>query len=780
MTLDISFGAGRNETKWRNEYVEWPDFVDMLREVRRTKETIAEYDRMDTFAKGKVKNGPAFVGGLVKQGRRKKENVDTRSMLTLDADFANDDFMLDVGMTIGGMAYAVYSTHSHRPEKQKYRLIVPLSREVSTDEHSAIARKVAANIGLEYFDSSTFQPHRLMYLPSCSADAEPVLEIGDGEFLDADAVLAEYKNWKDASQWPRHKNDKVVENALKKAQDPHEKRGIIGLFCRAFGIETAIDAFLSDKYTKGSSATRYTYVGGTSADGLEIYPEQDLAFSHQDSDPISDGRTYNAFDIVRVHKFGHLDIDWAEGTKAPPPSVVAMETWAAKLPEIKKLLADERKAEFEEFQSEIDSDDMDEDWADKLELHHKTGEVLPTAKNVELILSCGDMHKIIAYDAFANVEVIRGDLPWRKREKIRQEYESWVGSDDARLRHWLGVKYGIRGQGLILDAFKEVANKNKFHPIKEFIESVEWDGVPRIDRLFVQYLGAEDTHYVRQVTRKMLLAAITRLYDPGAKFDEMLVLIGSQGAHKSSLIAKLGGRWFSDSLRNFDNKEAGEHLQNGWIFELSELSAMKKSELEEVKAFLSKTEDRYRVAYERTVSDFPRKCVFFGTTNTREFLKDKTGNRRFWPVQVDREKAELNHWEHLTEGGVKQIWAEALHYYKQGEGLRLDKEAADEAIRQQELHVEADTGLSGIIEEWLEEEDEFDGKKDKVCAVQIWVECLNGDRSRMTRRDSLDIMEAMRNLTGWAEKETKIRLPGYGPQKIFERKSSKNSGVPEE
>lgn len=764
MILDISFGKSRSDKNWKAEYLEWEELVERLREVRRTKETMAEYAKMDNFAKGKIKDGPGFVGGLVKTGRRKKENIDSRSLITLDADFADDDFLFDADFALDGTSYFIYSTHSHREGRQKYRLIIPLERSVDVDEYAAISRKVADTIGLKYFDKTTFQPHRLMYLPSCSADAEPVGIEGRGDALDPDAWLAKYQDWTDIAQWPRHDSADKVKTAIEKAEDPRSKRGVIGLFCRTFSIEEAIETFLSDVYGRGTMPNRYNYLGGHSANGLEIYLDQELAYSHQDSDPISDGRTYNAFDIVRVHKFGHLDADWVEGTKTPPPSVSAMETWASRLPEIKQQAVAEREADFAEMGDIAE----DENWKERLELHHKTGEVLPTAKNVELILSCGEMSRTIAFDAFANVEVIRKDLPWRMREKLRQNYEAWVGSDDARLRHWLAVIYGIKGQGLILDAFKEVANKNKFHPIKEYIESVEWDGVPRAERLFVRYLGAEDTHYVRQVTRKMLLAAITRLYEPGAKFDEMLVLIGAQGAHKSSLLARLGGRWFSDSLRNFDNKEAGEHLQNGWIFELSELSAMKKSELEEVKAFLSKTEDRYRVAYERTVSDFPRKCVFFGTTNTREFLKDRTGNRRFWPVQVDREKAELSHWEHLTEGGIKQIWAEVLHYFRQGEILQLDREAAEEAIRQQREHVDVNSELEGLIGEWLEE-DEFDGKKDRVCAIQIWVECLGGDRSRATRREILDIVEAMRNIPGWVEVEKKKKVTGYGVQRVFER-----------
>lgn len=775
--LDISFGKHRADTNWKPEYLTWDEFVDRLRKIRRTKETMAQYDKMSTPAKGKVKDGPAFVGGFIRGGRRKKENIETRSLITLDADYADDDFMFTCELVLGGNAYVIYSTHSHRPHKPKYRLIIPASRNMSPDEYAAVSRKVADMIGITYFDKTTFDVHRLMYLPSCSKDADPVFEVYEGDPLDVDAVLAEYEDWTDVMSWPRHPEEtKAIKTATNKAQDPREKIGTIGLFCRAFTISEGIERFLSDVYEPGTLPNRYTYKFGTSANGLEVYPDQELAYSYQDSDPIADGRTYNLFDLVRVHKFGHLDENVKTFTPdIKKPSHLAMERWAIQLPEVKRLAGAEKLEDIESEFSDIDfdGDEEDENWTEKLELHHKTGEVLPTAGNVELILSNGPWRGVLAYDAFGNTEVIRKPLPWRDRERPNRQYEPWLAADDKRLQHWIAKVYGIQSARLIQNAFTEVVHRNTFHPIKTFVESVPWDGIERAERVFITYLGAEDTHYVRQVTRKMLLAAITRLYQPGCKFDQMLVLVGPQGAGKSSLLAKLGREWFSDSLRTFENKEAGEHLQNGWIFEIGELSAMKKSEVEEVKAFLSKTEDRYRVAYDRQVSEFPRKCVFFGTTNSREFLRDTTGNRRFWPVEVDPKRAELSHWDHLDDEGVQQIWAEVLKWYRAGESLQLDEEARMEAERQQAAHMESDP-REGLIMEWLEQEetDEMDrpvGPRQRVCAAQIWVECLGKRRGDMKPWDAKEICEIMRRMPGWVERKGRVRLPGYGLQTVFER-----------
>ncbi|MFB5192776.1 virulence-associated E family protein [Alicyclobacillus fastidiosus] len=781
MELDISFGKHRADTSWKPEYLTWDEFVDKLRKVRRTSETVAQYDKMSNIARGKVKDGPAFVGGLVRGGRRKKENIDTRSLITLDVDHADEDFLFAVELVLGGKAYVIYSTHSHRPEKPKYRLIVLPDRAMSPDEYAAVSRKLAEQIGMAYFDKTTFDVHRLMYLPSCSKDAEPILEVLEGEALAVDSLLEEYGDWRDPLQWPRHADDKALRQTAKRMEDPRAKQGVVGAFCRCYTISEAIAEFLPDVYEAvDDSLTRYTYVGSTGHGGLVVYDEDTFAYSHHENDPVS-GREVNVFDLVRLHKFGKLDDRASEKTNITKlPSYTAMLAFAANDGRVKR----ERLAELsQDFAAEVaatseadDDDSEDDSWVEQLETNQKTGLPLPTAANIELILTHGVWDGVLAYDAFGNTEVIRKPLPWRERDRQHRSYEPWLGADDKRLLHWFAKRYKITsGKSIIQNAFAEVVHQNSFHPLKAYLESATWDGVPRADRIFSIYLGAPDTHYTRQVTRKMLLAAVSRVYRPGCKFDQILVLIGQQGAGKSSLLAKLGRDWFSDSLKTFENKEAGEHLQNGWIFEIAELSVMKKAAIEEVKAFLSKTEDRYRVAYDRQVSEFPRKCVFFGTSNTREFLHDPSGNRRFWPVETDQAKAEKNIWTDLTDEEVSQIWAEVLTWFKAGESLELDSEAKDEAMRQQEGHMEVDP-REGIIQEWLETpiEDEWDDVpsgqlRNRVCAAQIWVECLHNKKGAMRPWEAKEICDIMRRLPGWRERPARAKFPGYGLQTVFER-----------
>ena len=778
MELDISFGKHRADTNWKPEYLTWEEFVNKLRKVRRTSETMAQYDKMDNIRRGKAKDGVAFVGGLVRGGRRKKENVDTRSLITLDADHITDDgFLFACELVLGGAAYAVYSTHSHRPGKQKYRLIAPVDRVMSPDEYAAVSRKIAEQIGMEYFDKTTFEVHRLMYLPSCSKDAEPLLEVYEGEPLSVDGILAEYNDWRDPLQWPRHADDKAQRQTSKRMEDPKAKLGVVGAFCRCYSISEAIDAFLPDAYEAvDDSLTRYTHIGSSSFGGLVVYDEDMFAYSHHESDPCS-GREVNAFDMVRLHKFGKLDDRTSERTNIDKlPSHTAMIAFATQDGKVKRERLSELSEDFAGTEAEKEDKEESGDWIDQLKMSHKTGFPLSTAKNAEIILSNGPFDGVLAYDAFGNTEVIRKALPWRDRERIYEDYEPWLGADDRRLEHWFGKTYEIKSGTTIKNAFTEVAHMNKFHPIIEYLEAREWDGIPRIDRLFIDYLGAKDSDYVKEVTRKMFIAAVKRLYEPGCKFDYMLVLVGPQGAGKSTIIQMMARRWFSDSLKTFDTKDAGEHLQSAWIFEFGELAGMTKTEVDEIKQFITKRGDKYRVAYDRVITDFPRKCVFFGTTNNWNFLKDPTGNRRFWPVVVEPDKRIKSVFTDLSEYEIGQVWAEVLKAFRSGEPLTLSPNIDREASHIQGLHMEDDPRV-GLIQEWLEspiedewgEESEKGSVRNRVCASQAWVECLHNKAGSIRPWEAREICDILRRIPGWKEVKGRVRVLGYGQQTAFER-----------
>lgn len=775
--LEISFGRNRSDKNWQVDYLEWSEFIERL-ELRRTSETLAEYDKLSKSKQGAIKDGPAFVGGLVRGGRRKKVNVDSRWLVTLDADHATNDFLMDVDLTLGGYDYLVYSTHSHRPDRQKYRLVIPCDRDMTPDEFTAVSRKLADQIGMHYFDPTTsFKLHQLMYFPSCSKDAEPVFEVANGAPLSVDRILDEYLDWPDVAEWPRHdKESKSLIEDGKKQQDPTQKRGVIGLFCQTYGIAEGIELFLSDQYEPGTMENRYTYLHGTSANGLEVFPDQALAYSHQDSDPVADGHSKNLFDMVRLHLYSDLDDNVKPNTPGNKfPSYVAMQEFVYELPEIKRAVVDQRAASItDDFEDIEDEENEDPDaWKDKLILTPK-GQLVSNALNAELLMSNGDLKGVLAYDDFKNREVILNDLPWRKKAPF-QSHEAWLGADDAELRHYLGKRHDLKSATIIRDAFTHVTRRNSFHPIHDYLESFTWDGEKRLDTLFIDYLGAPDSEYTRTVTRKMFMAGVVRIYEPGAKFDEMLVLVGPQGCGKSTILAKMGKQWFSDSLKSFDSKEAGEYLQNSWIFEFGELSAMKKAEVEEVKAFVSKTTDMYRVAYDRVVSEFPRKCIFFGTTNNVDFLKDLTGNRRFWPINLVPDRATKNVFTDLTDTVIGQLWAEAKHYCEQGESLTLPRHVSEAARNIQEAHMEDDP-RKGWIVEYLETpiQDDFmdePEQRKRVCAAEIWEKCLQQKKGDMKAWDAREICGILRNVQGWKELDNRTVFKGYGKQTTFVRQN---------
>ncbi len=209
-----------------------------------------------------------------------------------------------------------------------------------------------------------------------------------------------------------------------------------------------------------------------------------------------------------------------------------------------------------------------------------------------------------------------------------------------------------------------------YHPVKSMIESVKWDGTPRAETIFTDYLGADDNEYVRAVAKKWLTGAVARIYEPGIKFEIVPMLVGKQGRGKSTLAAKLGGEHFNDDLKDMKSKDSKDFLQGSWIIELGELAAMKRTEVEEVKSFISAKMDRYRPSYGRITLDHPRTCVFMGTTNDLQFLKDVSGNRRFYPIPIDEHERTADVFS-LEAETVQQIWAESLINYQDDEKIYM-------------------------------------------------------------------------------------------------------------
>jgi putative DNA primase/helicase len=791
--VTIFTGRSRKDKKWKCSELLWSHLVGRLSETYRTYETQEEYRSCSKEMRAGVKDIGGFVGGILKEGRRKAENIAGRSLITFDMDSPKGDVWSSVEVILG-CSCVMYSTHSHEPNNPRLRLVIPLTRQVSSEEYEAVARKLASDIGMDFFDDTNYEPHRLMYWPSTSKDGEYIFKYQDEPWLNPDEILSRYKDWRDIASWPRSSKVKqVVDRASKELADPYKKKGIIGAFCRSYSIKQAIETFLNEVYVPSSSPDRYSYAAGSSYGGLVVY-EDKHAYSYHSTDRAAQ-RLLNSFDLVRIHKFGALDGEASEDKEMKKlPSYKAMLELAKEDAKVKLTLGEEKlKAAAEDF-GEAAEPESDRSWLLKLKIS-EMGQFVNTISNVVLILQNDPKLKnAVAYNEFSNRMVLIKPLPWHQLEA--EAANDWRDSDDSGLRYYIEKKYNIHCPSKIYDALAVVAMENKFHPIRDYLNSLTWDGENRLETLLIDYLGAEDTSYNRIVVSKVLTAAVARVFNPGIKFDYMLVAVGPQGLGKSQLPAKLGGKWYSDSLITVQGKEAFEALQGCWILEMAELAATKKAEMEAVKHYISKCEDAYRPAYGRSIVNFPRQCIFWGTTNDKEFLKDRTGNRRFWPVDVGITKPTKNLWTDFDESTRDMIWGEAVELWKSGEKLHLDIEEEKISLFQQKLHSE-DMVKAGIIQEYLEKllpanwnsfdlnrrriylHDEgfaaVEGilRRDRVCVMEIWSELFEGDAKQLTGLQCREIHDIMKNMEGWepySKGAGKLRFGKlYGKQKAYIR-----------
>lgn len=781
--LDLAVGLTVQSKKWTNKKIRWSELVQKLSEENQTPETYKEYIAATKAEQLKIKDVGGFVGGYLRGGKRSPANVMHRQIITLDIDFAHGEFWDDFRIQFDNAA-VLHATHKHHKDSPRYRLIMPLNREVTPDEYVAISRRVAGLLNIELFDNTTFETNRLMFWPSNPKDVKYYFKFQDGPFTDADEHLNSYKDWTDSSLWPTAEKQLAgVKNATLKQEDPESKKGIVGTFCRTYSISSAIDKFLSDIYTPTFDG-RYTYTKGTTASGLVVYDDK-FAFSHHGTDPCG-GNLCNAFDLVRIHLYGHLDNDGERTTK----SYNKMVAFIREDSEVRKVIAAENHEDAKyDFSEEIEDEDID--WMAELQVDNR-GKYMSTAVNLNIIFANDVRLKgRFRHNQFDGKDYIFGNMPWRKitrPEPIRNV-------DYSGIRNYIESIYEISGNLKIDDAVALEFEKYSFHPVKDYLRSVEWDGKKRIDTILIDYFGAKDTIFVREAMRKMLVGAVARVFDPGVKFDLVLTLVSTmQGTGKSSFFKALGQEWFSDTFMTVQGKEALEQIQGAWIIEMAELAGIKKAEVEATKHFISKQEDMFRPAYARTSETYRRQCVFVASTNESAFLQDPSGNRRFMPVAIHNKKLRLN--PPLIEfieskEMIDQVWAEAVELYNMGEPLFLSNQAEAEAEIEQKKHSEVDE-RSGLVLEYLDTllpadweernvyerrdflEDPLSAKgtelRETVCAAEIWSECMFKDAEDLDRYKSRAINDILRSLEGWEHVNSTKNFGPYGKQKYYQRK----------
>lgn len=456
-------------------------------------------------------------------------------------------------------------------------------------------------------------------------------------------------------------------------------------------------------------------------------------------------------------------------------------------------------------------DPIEPEWESRLDLNDK-GVIISNLHNIRLIVT-NDPRTwgVFALNQFTKEQVLKKDagrlVPRKAGPKGTVQLVDgtlWQLTDERNgnmledaheysLRAMLEAPRRQGGYGLkasdrdVRAAVALAARRYAFHPVREYLDSLVWDGVNRVERLFVDYLGAEDNAYHREIATKTLLGAVTRVFEPGHKFDFVPILEGVQGKRKSTFIETLGKHWSCELEGDFhDRKAMVEKMQGAWIMELPELQGFVRAEITTLKGFVSARKDKARLAWERRAAEFPRQCIFFGSTNNPEYLRDETGNRRFWPIycgidgEIDIKRLGEN---------MDQIWAEARAMYtearrRQPKGflpLYIESDEAQVIAKglQESRKIEtAEDGLAGLIEALLDEPiaaefDDLDGKlvyRQLICLQQIWCDLLGRDLANYNQPQAQQLGRAMGLVKSW-KRSTKRRFKGYGTQTSYVRVS---------
>lgn len=807
--IPVRFSRGKkNFGRVKNRTLPWGHFKSLFREAPRSGETLYQYNKLTEAEQRDKKSAEGYWFRSATEGEiRRRDTALPSDLITLDFDYATPEFFESIRLNKPkfDFSYFIHTSRRHTPEKPRFRMVILNAEPVPNDQYPAVSRIVAHEVDpeMKHVDPVSFRPAQMMFMPTASKDSEYVFAAHDGDGpLDWQTRLAVFEatigDWRDITKLPTVAGEKLRETS-EKAENPTEKEGPVGDFCRAYDVMEAIEAFdlPYEPVDAPSAKPRYTYTGGTTVNGAEVQDDGLFLYSHHGSDPVSD-QLVNAFDLTRIHKFGHLDKDFDGDGKKPSdfPSWKAMLEFIEKDEKFQKSRLQSRydltamfDSLWEEDQIEIEEAEEDEeiarlvgtvtqsespdadllddmglpvdqadpelpstpasrhghigisergipylkeprkrrprpskDWTSNLEVN-RNGEVLNNVANVTMILKHDlRFRDSMAFNLFSQKPVIirpiRHRIEWLDQFDLDRQKEitgePWQDSYDDLIRvilesangpgkHGWGMKVSDRD---LKSAVRIGCRSQSFHPIREVLESFVHDGEARAESLFIDYLGCPDDTYHRQAAKLWLVAAVARIYEPGHKFDFCPVLVGPQGCGKSTFASTLAMGFFGELNASFhDTQKLAEEMLDRWIMEMPELVSMTRSEVEPAKQFISATTMTVRMAYDRHPTEYPRQCVFIGTTNNIDFLKDDTGNRRFWPIRVNVSQIDVPRLCKM----VPQVWAEALLIYRkmraeQPHGhlpLFLDRSATEIASDLQEQSrrpTEADTLAEQVYE----------------------------------------------------------------------------------
>lgn len=766
--FNIITAPQRNSRHWKPGTVTWGELREWMASPATTK-ACGNYV-LGTFAKSTVlhKDTAGKLMDPCTNTHRTKTSVRTRDALTLDVDYPDMGFTADVAMLLP-YAFAMHNTHSSTARAPRHRLIIPLDRPVAPDEYHTAASAVMQLLGEHQFDPGSVQPERYMFKPAAGDPDAYSYMVQPGPLASADDLLKDFQSDLSALPAPKvHKNKR----------DPFAIEGTIGAFNRAYEDVATLIGTYSLPY-EDAGAGRWQLVGASAAAGMgEVAPG--LVFSHHANDPAY-GVTCSAFDLARLHMYGDLDEEAAPGTPVNrlPSHKAMLETATQDVLVVQELVGSDFAAELSATADAITSDN----WRLGFKLESSTGKPKDEIHNWDLIAENDRAFQVLQFNELSMSIEISGDLPWRP---LRPGQEVFGAGDRSAMALYIERTYHIRpGRSYLDDLISDKAMPRRHNPVREYLESLQWDGTPRVETCLP---GVAVDAFTRMVARKSMVAAVARMLDPGVKWDHMLILYGTEGLGKSRWV-DIMSRGYSATLGRIGDKDTLITMQRAWIMTSDEGHSLRKADFDAQKEFLTRTADIFRMPYEREAQVHKRHCVIWGTTNDEVFLRKQEGNRRFLIVQCDQPVDDTK----LTDAYVDQVWAEAVHLYRAGEQLWLDDTESTLASKARESFTEEDA-LTGIIADYLDtlvpagwdeltpearqlwlmnQADGFAGvgtvRLDRVCSLQVWMEAMGRRRGDHRRIDLLEITNALKALPGWRALPGTHRVPGYGPQKVFER-----------
>jgi len=664
---------------------------------------------------GTEKAERSYLPGAIKNHHRKRENIISRSAITLDLDGAQAGGFEVLAGYLRNKQYFWHTTFSHSAEKPSYRFIIPLTEDISPELYETLVMQIIATNAKANIDTASCSPAQIMFAPA-SADPENYM------WGENTGGLA------DAKAWVKEANggESVVPLArVQRRGSPEDAPGIIGRFNRTFKDLNELIEVFELPYVYVPEVGRYRYTGSSvhSTPGMsEIEENPGYFYSWHAKDPAS-GRAQNSFDLLRIHKFGDLDEGYS-GPIANSPSYKATKDFVETHEAFKQRESEDAYAgviarlegamvrKTPAPQSGACGNDM-------FSLPEEEPEV-PTAPNEEEVKSKTEWVKQLTWDkktqqcenTFMNLELIFQNDPFLKGLGWceRGGYESWTRDgysfadgaphqlnniDVTLIQSHIEKYYNIRNiPKQRVEQFIELAmSENRYDPVQDYLNSLEWDGVPRLNTCIP---GVESTEYNEMVARKALIGAVARALKPGVKADQSLILAGEAGLGKSWWVERMS-RGFSSVLGPIDRKDTLISASRGWIITSDEGHALSKAEFNQLKEFMTLTQDTYRPPYERAAQTVKRRWVIWGTTNDPKMLREREGNRRFLIVDI-QEKADFDKY---TDEYVDQVWAEAVHAFKAGESHILNEaeEALAESVRV--LHTQTDD-LADMISEGVD------------------------------------------------------------------------------